>query len=150
MTTLGDLLGDEANRLMSNSANVGDVFYLELDSRDGITPKLGDTRNKFFIVLGFNAQGDVIGGLVINSHINYNLPSSITDYQMPISKEQCPFLLHDSFVNCSHLITANKNKFKHDSYRGHIDDEELMGQIVGAVKESPTANPRMLREFGII
>ena len=68
MTNIGDLLGDAANKLLQSSINIGDVHLLRLDQTNGITPKNDDTtRNKFFIVLGFDNEGNVIGGLVINS-----------------------------------------------------------------------------------
>ena len=55
MTNFGDLLGDLADKLTQNSINIGDVHLLNLDQNNGITPKSGDTtRNKFFIVLGFD------------------------------------------------------------------------------------------------
>lgn len=86
MTNIGDLLGSTANELLQSSINVGDVYLLNLDPTNGITPKNNDTtRNKFFIVLGFDDEGNVIGGLVINSKINYNLPPTVTDYRLPIT-----------------------------------------------------------------
>lgn len=151
MTKIGDLLGDFADKFAQDNINIGDVHMLILDKSNGITPKDGDeTRNKYFVVLGFDKDGNVIGGLVINSGINYKLPSSITDYQLPVSVKQCPFLEHNSFVNCSRLITANRNKFGRTTYRGEITDSELMEQIVNTVKESPTANKKQLKDFGII
>lgn len=98
MTNIGDLLEDAANELLQSNINIGDVHLLNLDRTNGITPKNGDvTRNKFFIVLGFDNEGNVIGGLVINSKINHNLPPTVTDYQLPITIKQCPFLQHNSF-----------------------------------------------------
>lgn len=150
MTKIGDLLGPMADELTQGSINVGDVHLIALDETNGITPKGGETaREKFFVVLGFDGSGNVIGGLVINSKINYNLPSSVTDYQLPVTVQQCPFLQHDSFVNCSHLITAGRNRFGVDTYRGSIEDEELLGMIVDTVRESPTVNKKLLKEFGI-
>lgn len=151
MTKIGDLLMDFADEFAQDNIKIGDVHMLVLDKSNGITPKDGkETRNKFFIILDFDKDGNVIGGLVINSHINYKLPSSVTDYQLPISVKQCPFLEHNSFVNCSRLITANKNKFGRTTYRGEIADIKLMEQIVNTVKESPTVNKKILKDFGII
>ncbi len=151
MTTIGDLLGNTANELVRSSINIGDVHLLNLDPTNGITPKNGETtRNKFFIVLGFDNKGNVIGGLVINSKINYNLPSTVTDYQLPITVKQCPFLQHDSFVNCSKIIIAKRTKFNKNTYRGEISDSAMMKLIIDTVKESPTVSRKQLKDFGII
>ena len=148
MTNFGDLLGDMADELTQNSINIGDVHLLNLDQNNGITPKSGDTtRNKFFIVLGFDNDGNVIGGLVINSKINYKLPPSVTDYQLPVSVEQFPFLEHNSFINCSKIIVAKRSKFNKTTYRGEISDTEMMELIINTVKESPTVNKMQLKEF---
>lgn len=151
MTIFRDLLGDTADKLTQNSINIGDVHLLSLDQNNGITPKSGDiTRNKFFIVLGFDNDGNVIGGLVINSKINYKLPPSVTDYQLPVSVEQFPFLEHNSFINCSKIIVAKRSKFNKTTYRGEISDTEMMELIINTVKESPTVNKMQLKEFGIV
>lgn len=151
MTKLTDILGEDADRLAQHSISIGDVHLISLDERNGITPKDGDTsRDKFFIVLGFDGNGNVIGGLVINSRINKNLPSVITDYHLPVTVRQCPFLSHNSFINCSLLVRAGINKFSSRTYRGEISDKELMRQIIETVKESPTVSRMSLKEFGII
>lgn len=151
MTIFRDLLGDTADKLTQNSINIGDVHLLNLDQNNGITPKSGDTtRNKFFIVLGFDNDGNVIGGLVINSKINYKLPPSVTDYQLPVSVQQFPFLEHNSFINCSKIIVAKRSKFNKTTYRGEISDTEMMELIINTVKESPTVNKMQLKEFGIV
>lgn len=151
MTNFGDLLGDMADELTQNSINIGDVHLLNLDQNNGITPKSGKTtRNKFFIVLGFDNEGNVIGGLVINSKINYKLPPSVTDYQLPVSVEQFPFLEHNSFINCSKIIVAKRSKINKTTYRGEISDTEMMELIINTVKESPTVNKMQLKEFGIV
>lgn len=151
MTNIGDLLGKDADKLMRSNINIGDVHLLKLDTTNGITPKNGYyTRNKFFIVLGFDDKGNLIGGLVINSKINYNLPPEVTDYQLPITAKQCPFLQHNSFVNCSKIIVAPRSLFNKDTYRGEISDDELMELIIDTIKESPTISKKQLRDFGII
>lgn len=151
MTNFGDLLGNMADELTQNSINIGDVHLLNLDQNNGITPKSGNTtRNKFFIVLGFDNEGNVIGGLVINSKINYKLPPSVTDYQLPVSVQQFPFLEHNSFINCSKIIVAKRSKFNKTTYRGEISDTEMMELIINTVKESPTVNKMQLKEFGIV
>jgi hypothetical protein len=151
MTILGDILEDVGDKLAQDNIKVGNVYLINLDQQNGITPKNGDlTRDKFFVVLGFDNEGNVIGGLVINSKINYNLPSSVTDYQLPIKVEQCPFLKYNSFVNCSKIIVANKAKFTKNTYRGEISDPEFIDLLINTVKESPTVNTKLLKRFGLI
>jgi hypothetical protein len=151
MIKLGKILADIGNKLTQDNIKIGNVYLLNLNENNGITPKDGDsTRNKFFIVLGFDNDENVIGGLVINSNINNKLPSTITDYQLPITVEQCPFLNHNSFINCSKIIIANRTKITMQSYRGEISDSKLMELIFNTVKESPTINQKQLETFGII
>lgn len=111
---------------------MGDVHLIAHDQNKCITPKDGETqREKFFTVLGFDYSDNIISGLLENSKINNNYSSSITDYQLPVTTEQCLFLQHSSFVNCSRLNIASRSKFGIHTYRGTIDDEELMELIVG-------------------
>ena len=151
MTNIRDLLGDKADQLARGTVSVGDVHMLPLTKEEGITPKDGiDFRNKFLVVLGFDHQGNAIGGVVVNFKVNYNLPSSITDYMMPVSVKQCPFLNHDSFVNCSRLFVVDKEKIGSNTFKGSIKDEELLDMIVGTVIDSPHVSRQQLREFGLI
>lgn len=70
---------------------IGDVFLIEMSPEDSITPKgIEYTRQKYFIVLGFDEQGYVYGGVVINSKLNHKLPRTITDYYMPIKSSYTP------------------------------------------------------------
>lgn len=148
---IGDLLGDRADLIVQRNIEVGDVHLLNLDKSNGITPKNGEAaRDKFFIVLGFDEEGNVIGGLVINSNINYNLPPSVTDYMLPVTRVQMPFLEHNSFVNCSKIITAKRSKFSKTTYRGEVSDKGMIELIINTVKESPTVSQKLLKEFGII
>ena len=150
MTKLRDWFGELGDKLTQEYISVGSVYLLNLDKTNGITPKNGDSnRNKFFIVLGFTEDGNIVGGLVINSVINYNLPPTITNYQLAITAQQCPFLEYDSFVNCSKIIRANRSKFSGTSYRGSISDPKLMKQIINTIKNSPTISRKELEIFDI-
>lgn len=151
MTTIGNLIGNKADSLVRSTLSIGDVHLLPLGREESITAKDGASfRNKFLVILGFDNQGNAVGGVVINSNINNNLPSSITDYLMPVTVNQCPFLQYNSFVNCSHLIVVKKEKFNSNTYKGSIKDKEIMDMIIGTLCESPYANKQQLLEFGII
>lgn len=151
MTNIGDLLGEKVNKIFQDNLNVGDIHRLkDLNEDNGITPKKGDrTRDKFFIILGFDEGGNIIGGVIINSNINYKLPDYITDYLMPVTVKQFPFLNHNSFIDCSKIIIAERTCFTKDTYRGVITNQEMLDLIIGTIKESPTVNKKELENFGI-
>lgn len=151
MTSIGELIGNKADEIAQDNIEIGDIHFLKhLDKSNGITPKKGDaSRDKFFVVLGFDEDGNVIGGVVINSRINYKLPYYITNYMMSITVEQFPFLNYNSFIDCSQLKICERGKFTRNTYRGSVPNKEMLELIMNTVKESPTANKQQLREFGI-
>jgi len=150
MTQIADLIGDQADELARFSLSVGDIHYLPLSKEEQITAKDGkDFRNKYLIILGFDASGNAIGGVVVNSKVNPNLPTTVTDYLMPVAPSQFPFLVHKSFINCSHLIVVKKEKFNRNTFRYHVEDRDLMRIIVGTLSECPLVNKQLLKEFSI-
>lgn len=150
MTTLGDELSqDKLARLTYNTVSRGDVFRLTLTPADGITPKDGDTsRDKYFVVLGFDGKGKIYGGVVINSEINQRLLQSIQILYMPIKAEKYSFLRHDSYVNCSHLVCIALDRFTGGKYLGKIDEFDT-SLIIGTVKMNPRVNKDQLARYGI-
>lgn len=151
MTRLSDFLdADSTCAIARANIKIGDVFFIRMDKRNGITPKAGDTyRNKYFIVLGFDNQGFAYGGVVINSGINQKVFQSIQDWHMPIKKSKYTFLEYDSYVDCSRLKRVEILKFNTWTFKGVIEQEDIE-LIVGAIKESPNERKENLRIFGII
>lgn len=118
--------------------------------QDGITPKVGDdSRNKFFVVLGFDDRGNIYGGVIINSKINQNVPQLVKDYQMPISCKKYTFLDHDSFVNCANLKTKSYSAFVDSRKLGKINDEDVE-LITETIKNSPNEKKAKLKQFGLL
>ena len=143
------LTPDELSRLASGTVKVGDVYEMSMTEANGIKPKNGDdSRNKYFIVLGFDKYGIAYGGVIINSRINKNLPAHLKMYHMPLRQEKYPFLRYDSFVDCVRLKTASPQKFNEWSYLGEIDDYDVR-LIIGTIKESPAESERHLAQFGL-
>lgn len=147
---ISDALGEgELSRLASHTVRVGDVYEMTMTEVNGITPKAGDTsRDKYFIVLGFDSAGIAYGGVIINSRINRNLPAHLKMYHMPIAQAKYPFLRYDSFVDCVRLKVAYPHKFNEWNYLGELDkyDVEL---ITGTIRESPAESAERLMRFGL-
>lgn len=79
MTMFSDLLSN-TNIEEIHQPEVGDVFLINLTREEGIKPKVGDNRNKFYIVLGFDEYGNAYGGVVINSHVNQKYANANTEF----------------------------------------------------------------------
>ena len=76
-------------RCNSLTVKVGDVYEITMTEANGIKPKPGDaSRDKYFVVLGFDTEEVAYGGVIINSQINKNLPSYIKMYHMPIRQSK--------------------------------------------------------------
>ena len=150
MTKLFDLLNnDSIKSITQKSIEIGNVYRIQMDKSNGITPKPGDTsRNKFFVVLGFDEEGNIYGGVIINSNINQRVPDSVKDWQMPIKQSRYKFLDYDSFVDCSKLKCTSIDKFGKWQFIGTILQEDIE-LIIGTIKESPNETPEHLALFGL-
>lgn len=143
------LSGEELSRLASRTVRIGDVYEIKMTEANGIKPKPGDkSRNKYFVVLGFDSNGIAYGGVIINSQINKNLPGYIKMYHMPIRQSKYPFLRYDSFVDCVQLKMAYPHKFNEWDYLGEIDERDVE-LIIGTIKESPRESAEHLAQFGL-
>lgn len=150
MVKLGELLKNvKPETIVQKSISVGDVLYSKMDLTSGIIPKHGDTfRHKFFIVLGFDSEGNIYGGLIINSKINQNIPPVYRLYHMPISASKYNFLKYDSFVDCAQLKTIKLEDYFKWSYVGKIEKNDL-DLMINTIKDSPLEKKGNLRRFGL-
>ena len=150
MTTLSELLGNDAEKLAQSNISVGDVFRINMGRDTGIIPKAGDeSRHKFFIILGFDENGNAYGGVIINSRINSKIPYEAQMLHMPISKDKYDFLSHNSFVDCSELMAVQKAKVATWRYLGHIGDDDVE-LITETIKSSPFESEARLAQYGIL
>lgn len=150
MTKLFDILDENsAKNIAKKSIKIGNVYRIKMDGQNGIKPKSGaSSRNKFFIVLGFDNEGNAYGGVIINSNINPNIPQTMKDWHMPIKCSKYGFLEHDSFVDCSKLKTANIDKFGKWQFLGIFSLEDV-NLIIETVRESPNETKEHLAMFGL-
>ncbi len=150
MMKISDALNDEELlRLARQTVGIGDVYRMKMTETNGIKLKDGaDSRNKYFVVLGFDNKGIAYGGVIINSKINQNLPAHLKMYHMPLLKAKYEFLDHNSFVDCVSLKRAFPEKFSQWQYLGKIDEYDVE-LIIGTIKESPRENVAHLALYGL-
>lgn len=142
---------DILSKLARLSIEVGNIYRIRMDESNGITPKKpGDTyRDKYFVVLGFDSEGNVYGGIVINSQINRHLPPPIAALQIPILRIHYSFLDHDSYLDCASLKAVSPEKFRQWKYLGKLRDIDQT-IVFDSVKNSPSISKADLKRFGIL
>lgn len=81
MVNIGEILGEKAKNIVFESVEEGDVYRFRLTPEEGVVPKnKGDVeRNKYFIVIGKDSQGNAFGFVLINSEVNQFLPKCRRD-----------------------------------------------------------------------
>lgn len=147
---IADALSEEAlSHIARQTVEVGDVYRMEMTKANGITPKGGAiSRNKYFVVLGFDDEGNVYGGVIINSEINKNLPVHIKIFHMPIYKAKYQWLDYNSFIDCLQLKKAFLQKFSEWQFMGKMDDYDVE-LIIGTIKESPRESVANIQKYGL-
>ena len=154
---IGDLFSEEQRQILLVSAiHEGEVFRMHLGDEEDVKGKNpeDDGRNKFFIVLGHDAEGNALGFVLINSEINTSLPVKRKDMHYPLYAKAYPFLDgKNRFVDCSDFKIISQKKFTKlfgsQTSKGQIDTNDLE-YIKNAVATYEDASPKLLKRFGLI
>ena len=129
---------------------IGDVFRITMNKSNGVVPKPGDTsRNKYFVVLGFDDDGNVYGGVIFNSYININLPPFVQAMQHPVKGKDYEFLSHDSYIDCSSIKAVKKNKLLKSSSLGTLNTEDI-SSVCEKIKHNSRISKIELKRFGLL
>lgn len=127
----------------------GSVYSAMMRREDGITVRYGrEVTRKYFVVLGEDNMGNVIGGVVINSNINPTIAEAKQLLHYPISKEQYPFLEHDSFVNCVDIKVVPTERLLQADFSGMLLPEDL-NNVHNWVRNSIFVTEADLKRFGL-
>lgn len=156
MDSLSDLLSESSkSELIASTIKVGSVYRMKLTPEEGVVPKnpADKSRNKYFVVVGFDLEGNAIGFVLINTDINPNLPEEIKLLHYPILHKNYQFLENQNrFVDCNNIKSITRNKFNNlfnaDSEIGQISEADLEF-IKATIKESPSVSNKTLKKFGI-
>ncbi len=152
---LSDLLNAQSlDNLVEFLLEEGDVLRMHLGQEEQIRGKNpgDDGRNKYFIVLGKDSEGNAVGFVVINSEINKNLPQEKKDMHYELKPEKYAFLNgRKRFVDCSAFRVIEKHKFNRlfsQSRKGRIeaDDLKLIRTAVATWKDTPK---NTVKRFGL-
>jgi hypothetical protein len=150
MAKFADFLTEKDKQVVKVSLiKAGQVYRMRLTEEEGVKPKQKEDngRNKFFIVLGQDSEGNV-GFVLINTSIQ-NLPLPIQDLHYPISASKYKFLKHDSFVDCHELKEIKYAKFRIENMVGEMNADDLELIMNTLVNDSPVVTPKQLKRFGL-
>jgi hypothetical protein len=156
MASLSDMLSETTkSKLFESTIKVGSVYRMKLTPAEGVIPKnIEDkSRNKYFVVVGFDEVGNAIGFVLINTDINPNLTEEVKLLHYPILHKNYPFLENTNrFVDCNKIKRITREKFNSlfspDSETGQLNEEDLQ-YIFSTIKESPTVTTKELLKYGI-
>ena len=113
-------------------------------------------KEKRFVVLGIDKEGNLVGVVFINSEINWNVirTAELAQLQHYIEKDENDFLDWDSYVDCSELFELPYNDVyksicdKPQNVLGIVSESDLKA-ILENVKKSPKIKPKLLRKYSL-
>lgn len=152
---IGDFMDEEAKKRLGvetteREIKVKDVYLIKANEENDITPKGGLAfRNKFFVVMGINDEGDLFGCVVFDSEINRDfVRREEEEFFVDIPKERYNFLSKDSKVDCRKLKPADKEKLLAGTFKGTILDDDYE-EFRRLTKLSNRNSHAMLRMYNI-
>lgn len=133
------------------TVEIGQIYRIKANEQNDITPKEGYLfRPKYFVVIGFDARGNVYGGVVFDSNINRDFISpDFIDFFLPIPCARYSFLTHDSYIDCRKMKPVLLSTLLTGDYCGMINASDY-DNIIKLIKMSPRETYIRLRTFGII
>lgn len=111
-------------------------------------------KEKRFVILGVNENGDYVGSVFINTNVNFNIINSqeLLDLQYPVKNQPNDYLDHDSFIDCSELFEFDRQTLyellikEPERALGKVSSEDLE-ILFGLVKSSPIIEPKILKKY---
>lgn len=154
--SIGNLLSDDMkNEFISSIVEEGDVYRMRLDKREEIQGKDGaDSRNKFFVVIGRDAEGNSFGFFVIDTGINKYLPEVRKQKHLLLLASKYPFLEgKDRYIDCSDFKIISKQRFAElfsaDKAKAKIEAADIE-RIKHEAVTYRNANKKRLKRFGLL
>lgn len=141
-------------KIASDAIVPGEVYRMKLTRDEGVVPKNEgeDSRNKYFVVLGVNGDGSVVGFVLINTNVNRNIPVNLRKSHYLIKVEDYAFLEQNRYVCCGELkeieTTVFFNRFL-DGAVGRLSDEHLE-TVKAIMAQSDNVPVALMKKYGVI
>ncbi|MDR2384137.1 MAG: hypothetical protein LBD80_00545 [Tannerella sp.] len=149
---LGELKS-KAKQITDNSFSIGKVLKMALTEEDGIVLKNNETeRSKYFVVVGQDRDKGLVGSLLVNSNVNFNVINTkeLLDCQFPLRKENYAFLDYNSYLDCSELFEMDKIKIiKRGTEKGELTERDKM-LIMEHLYNSDVISVKLKKRYKIV
>lgn len=157
MASLKESLSQSSlQNLIDASIQEGAVYRMRLGKDEGVKGKeaTDDSRNKYFIVIGEDTEGNAIGFVLIDTEINKNIPQRRKDAHYLILAKDYEFLEgKDRYVDCSNLKIISHEKFSSlfnkQTIKGTMKEKDInmIKKYLRLYKNIPVA---LLKRFGLL
>jgi len=118
-----------------------------------ISPDTDPPKVKWFIIVGSESQN--LATIYINTDPRLtDLSGSLQALQLPLKKDRCPFLDHDSHADCADLRERPKSEINQllqkepGRKEGEIPDD-VMKDILALLKKAKTISPEIKKKYGL-
>lgn len=141
----------EEVKVTAKRLQVGCVIKVALNENDGLVLQAGKKeRDKFIVIIGVTADGNLIGALLINTAPAL-YTKELEECQYLVRKSVYPKILeYDSWLNCGSIFSINRQKLiSRGIYLGALLEEDI-DRIMTFLKETDLYTPKEKRKFGII
>lgn len=148
MSSLGDFFSDDLKKnFAKQNITIGTVIKCFVKNTN-------PPKEKRFVVLGIDTNGDLIGAVFINSDINWNVirTQELAQLQHYVIKDENEYLDMDSYIDCSDLFELSYNDVyasiqnKPQSVLGTVSSDDLK-TIKEHIKISPKIKPKLLKKY---
>ena len=155
-SSLADRLSQaKISELIGSVVEEGDVYRMRLDGREGVVGKDGaDSRNKYFVLVGNDSEGNAFGFFLIDTNINPSLPEARK--QKPYKLLSCNYDFlegTDRYVDCSDFKVIQKERFS-ALFSAKKSIAKINKKDIAKIKSEAisyrNANRKLLRRFGLI
>ena len=141
--------------LIGSVVEEGDVYRMRLDGREGVVGKDGaDSRNKYFVLVGNDSEGNAFGFFLIDTNINPSLPEARKRKHYKLLSCNYDFLDGmDRYVDCSDFKVIQKERFS-ALFSATKSIAKINNEDISIIKSEAityrNANRKLLRRFGLI
>lgn len=141
--------------LIGSVVEEGDVYRMRLDDREGVVGKDGaNSRNKYFVLIGNDSEGNAFGFFLIDTNINPSLPEARKQKHIKLLSCNYDFLEGtDRYVDCSDFKIIQKERFS-ALFSAKKSIAKINKEDISIIKSEAisyrNANRKLLRRFGLI